>query len=223
MSEHLAETGGRRRDPFFTGQPIGLCAFSVVLGYALALGWQVLRQPLSYASGGKNRPDLPAFFGSLAGRASSLTKTPELSVHLVSVFAVLRSLGVIASASWAAQLAIAAVITAVICRLWARPTPYALRAAAAAVGASLSSPHMFGYDACILTIGAAFLVNDGLARGFLRGEREIMLGCWGGLLLMAGPIVTLVSITLFILVVRRALQLAGNVVVLHPAVEGTRP
>jgi len=405
MNHRLAETGGRRRDRFFTEHWIGLLGFGVVLGYTLALGWQVLRHPLSFAPGGKNCLDFtwiwlsgriaqsstpsrvydhaafsaarmalvgppvcflgnfdnpptilfftyplgglpysvgfatwiaatlvlylaavyaiiprpvavvaaltpnpvywnvllghnafltaglmglalasierrpvpsgiflalltykpqfgilfplallasrnwrtllaataatmifaaaaamafgsqtwPGFIGSLAGRASSLTQTPELTVHLVSVFAVLRSVGVSATVSWAAQLAVAAIVMAATCRLWARPTRYALKAAAVAIGSLLASPHAFGYDTCILTIGVAFLVKDGLARGFLPGERGIMLACWAGLCLLAGPIIALAAITLFILVVRRAVRLAGDVVALQSAVQGARP
>jgi hypothetical protein len=167
----------------------------------------------------------PAFIVSLADRTESLTQTPQLTVHLVSVFAVLRSLRVSANFSWAAQLAVAAVVAAVICRLWAQSTPYALRAAAVAMGSLLASPHAFGYDACILMIGVAFFVRDGLTRGFLPLERGVILACWAGLLLLSEPIIALVSISLFILVVRRALRLAGDVVAPQragPVAEGPR-
>jgi hypothetical protein len=154
----------------------------------------------------------PAFIGALADRASSLTQNPQLTVHLVSVFGVLRSLGVSADFSWAAQFFVAAIVAATICTLWARPTAHAVRAAAVATGSLLASPHAFGYDTCILVIGVAFLVQDALTRGFLPYERGIILACWAGLFLFAEPIIALVCITLFILVVRRALRLAGEVV-----------
>jgi hypothetical protein len=167
----------------------------------------------------------PAFIGSLADRASSLTQTPQLSVHLVSVFGVLRSLGVSADLSWAAQFAVAAIVAVAICIFWARPAAFALRAAAVATGSLLASPHAFGYDACILVIGVAFLVQDALTRGFLPRERGIILACWAGLFVFAEPIIALVCVTLFILVVRRALRLADEVVTPRhaaPLAEGLR-
>jgi hypothetical protein len=84
-----------------------------------------------------------------------------------------------------------------------------LKAAALAIGSVLASPHVISYDACILTIGVAFLVRDGLSHGFLPGERATLLLCWAGLVVLAGPIPALTRVVLLILVVRRAVRLGG--------------
>jgi hypothetical protein len=42
----------------------------------------------------------------------------------------------------------------------------------------MATPYVHGHDLCILAIAAAFLVKDGLARGFLPGDRLIMLFSW---------------------------------------------
>jgi arabinofuranan 3-O-arabinosyltransferase len=151
----------------------------------------------------------PAFFGALSDRARSLSDTPHeaFAAALVSVFGTLRSLGVSPQISWSAQLAVTTVVALTVCVLWARPIPYALKAAALAIGSLLASPHAHGYDACILTIGVAFLVKDGLARGFLPKERGIMLGCWATLFLLTGPVPALVCVVLLVLVLRRLRQL----------------
>lgn len=54
------------------------------------------------------------------------------------------------------------------------------------IGSLLASPHEHGYDACILTIGVAFLVQDGLDCGFLSGERGILFCGWIGLFFLIG-------------------------------------
>jgi arabinofuranan 3-O-arabinosyltransferase len=152
----------------------------------------------------------PAFIGALGDRAWSLSETPRqaFAAALVSVFGTLRSVGVGAEISWSVQLAITAIVAATVTTVWARPIPYPLKAASLAVGSLLASPHVHGYDVCILTIGIAFLVKDALARGFLPGERSVILLCWAALFLLTGPIPAIVCVVLLILVVRRAIQIS---------------
>src|SRR5207249_2020076 len=73
------------------------------------------------------------------------------------------------------------------------------------------APHAISYDVCILSIAVAFLVADGLARGFLPGERGVMLACWPAVILPIGPIPAIVSVILLVLVVRRALRCRADV------------
>jgi hypothetical protein len=148
----------------------------------------------------------PAFVAALADRASNLSGSVALNVALVSIFGTLRTLGTAPSAAWAVQLAVSALGATIVCALWARPIPYSLKAAALAIGAVLAAPHAIGYDACILTIGVAFLVKDGLARGFLPRERGIVFGCWAGLFLLTGPVPAIICVVLLFLVVRRAVR-----------------
>ncbi len=116
-----------------------------------------------------------------------------------------------AGRSWTVQLAVSAIVTLTVCVLWARPTCYPLKAAALAIGAVLASPRAHGYDACILPIGIAFLVKDGLARGFLPRERGTILVCWAGLFLLTGPVPAIICVVLPILVVRPAVRLPEGV------------
>jgi hypothetical protein len=146
----------------------------------------------------------PAFVASLADRATSVSADRLMAAPLVSLFGFLSSIGAAPLTAWAAQLAVSAIVVARVCYLWAQPIPYPLKAAALAIGSILAAPHVIGYDACILSIGVAFLVKDGLARGFLRGERAALFACWAGMFLLAGPIPIIVCIILLILVARRA-------------------
>jgi hypothetical protein len=48
----------------------------------------------------------------------------------------------------------------------------------------------------------AFLVKAGLSRGFLPGERLIMLMCWTGLILPIGPVPVIICVILLALAAR---------------------
>jgi hypothetical protein len=65
------------------------------------------------------------------------------------------------------------------------------------------------YDLCILSIAAAFLVKDGLSRGFLAGERTIMLLCLVGLYCPSAPVGPIVCAALLLLVFRRKARIPG--------------
>jgi len=65
---------------------------------------------------------------------------------------------------------------------------------------------VLGYDLCVLSIATAFLVKDGLSRGFLPGERVVMLVCWAGLIFMMAPAIPIaICVALLILIARRIL------------------
>lgn len=147
----------------------------------------------------------PAFLHALAARTVSISKDPREAVALVSTYS-LYSLGVSSSVAWTLQLIASGFGAILVCVLWARPFPYALKAAALAIGSLVVSPHVQGYDVCILTIGAAFFIKDGLSRGFLPRERGALLLAWLGLFLLSGPIPAIISMGLLGLVVRRAIH-----------------
>jgi hypothetical protein len=65
------------------------------------------------------------------------------------------------------------------------------------------TPYVEIYDLCILSIAVAFLIEDGLARGFLPGERATILLCFGGLFFFHIPIGPVICAMLFCLVGRR--------------------
>jgi arabinofuranan 3-O-arabinosyltransferase len=152
------------------------------------------------------------FIHALADRASALSDSPKhaFSWAMVSVFGVLRTRGVAAPMSWTVQIAVSLAVSMTVYALWARPFPYSLKAAALAIGSLLASPHAHGYDACILTIGVAFLIKDGLDRGFLRAERGTLLGCCMGLFLIIGPYTAIICIILLVLILRRGVRFQAN-------------
>jgi arabinofuranan 3-O-arabinosyltransferase len=146
----------------------------------------------------------PAFLSSLIGREASLSEVQGLPIPLLSAFGVLQSMGVSTRIAWIVHLAIAVVVAAAVFAIWAKPTPHSLKAAALCLGSLTVTPYVLGYDFCVLSIAVAFLVSDGLSRGFLASERVTMFGCWVGLFILSGPVPLIISLILFVLVVRRA-------------------
>jgi hypothetical protein len=207
------------RRPWMSGIFLGLLTYKPQLGMLFPFALVALRnwRALLSAAGASivfslaaaiafSYDTWPSFFSALIYRASSLSETPELAFTdaLVSVFSSLQTAGVNAGVAWIVQLIITAVIVAIVCILWARPIPYSLKAAALAAGAVIATPHAHGYDVCVLSIAAAFLVKDGLCRGFLPYERTGTLVCWLGLFLLTGPGPAIICIILLVLVMRRA-------------------
>jgi hypothetical protein len=114
----------------------------------------------------------PSFIHALVDRG------PSLGIRLESVYGFLWLAGVSPPIAWAIQLAVSGAVAAVVCWVWARPLPHSLKAAALCSAAAMATPYVHGHDLCILAIAVAFLVKDGLERGFLPGDRLIMLFAW---------------------------------------------
>jgi hypothetical protein len=152
----------------------------------------------------------PSFLSSLVDREASLSEVPGLPIPLLSAFGVLQSMDVSTRVAWIVHLAIAVVVAAVVLVIWAKQMPHALKAAALCIGSVTVSPYVLGYDFCVLSIAVAFLVRDGLSRGFLSGERATMFGCWVGLFILSGPIPLVINVILLGLVVRRAMVLCRD-------------
>jgi hypothetical protein len=108
----------------------------------------------------------------------TLVNRPSLGMRLESLYGFLWSAGISSPIAWAIHLIVAGIITAVVCWAWARPLPHTLKAAGLCSAAALATPYVHGHDLCILAIAAAFLVRDGLERGFLPSDRLVMLFSW---------------------------------------------
>jgi len=119
-----------------------------------------------------------SFIHTLVDRGPSLSPISQESMRLESVYGFLWLAGVSAPVAWVIQLAVTGIVAAVVCQLWARPIPHSLKAAALCSAAATATPFVHGHDLCILAIAVAFLMRDGLTRGFLPGDRLIIVFCW---------------------------------------------
>ena len=144
-----------------------------------------------------------SFIDALTDRSSSLGPSEEAAVRLHSIFGLLHWASGSASVAWSGQLVVSAAVVLATWVLWVKPVSYNLRAASLCVGSLLVSPYALFYDLCILSIATAFLVKDGLSRGFLPAERTAILLCWPALLLVKTPIGAVVCSVLAILCFRR--------------------
>ena len=95
-----------------------------------------------------------------------------------SIFAWARMWGAPIPLAYAIQGAGTVAIAAAIARLWHCATPYPLQAAALCVGTILSTPYSFDYDMMLLAPAIAFIVIDGLHRGFGPWEKSLLAGLW---------------------------------------------
>jgi hypothetical protein len=144
-----------------------------------------------------------SFLHTLLDRQSTLSPDSAVPLALHSVFGLLRWVEASGRVSWGGHMVVAAIVALTVCVVWAKPTPFSLKAAMLCIGSAMVSPYILFYDLCILTIAVAFLVRDGMSRGFLPGERTVILICFAALFLVQVPIGPVVCAALFLLAARR--------------------
>ena len=205
------------RRPWLSGMFFGLLTYKPHFGilfpfvFLASRNWRVLASAtamsvlLGVAAGIEfGYQGWPSFIDLLHHRNSSLS--PDgVDLTLQSVYGLLRWAGASTWLSWIAHLTVAMVVAIAVCAVWASPIPQSLKAAIVCIGAVTVTPYVLQYDLCILSIAVAFLVKDGLSRGFLPGERTAILICLVGLLLWFAetPISPVVYAILLFLITRR--------------------
>ena len=95
-----------------------------------------------------------------------------------SLFAWARMWGASIAVAYALQGALVVALGAALVWLWRGGAPYALKAAALCLAALLATPYTFDYDMMALAPAIAFLVADGLARGFGPWEKTALAALW---------------------------------------------
>jgi len=143
---------------------IGACAAAALLvGATLAIwGWPVWQ----------------AFLDSLPLTRQVIIEQGETGWHKIqSPFAMARMWGGSVPLAYAVQGAVT--VAAMGAVLWlARASRPNLRNAAVCAAAMLSTPYVLDYDLVVLGLGAAFLVKDGVERGFLPWEKSLLALIW---------------------------------------------
>ena len=86
--------------------------------------------------------------------------------RLQSLFGLMRAHGASETLAWGVQGAAALAAAVALVILWRSRAPFALKAAALACGALLATPYVYMYDLVVLAVAVAFLLRDGLQRGF---------------------------------------------------------
>jgi hypothetical protein len=142
-------------------------AFAAATCSTLALGvasWAVLGGEVWIAFW-KN---LPLVQEILAGGRLPWPKIP-------SVFVALRTLGLPQAGAYTGQAMVAVFVAVTIAWIWKAQPASRIAIAAVIAGTPLMSPYVFDYDLALLAIPIAILAWDGVTRGWLPGEREMLI------------------------------------------------
>jgi len=134
---------------------------------------------------------------------SGLSPDAGIYIRLESIYGVLHRTGANDTLAWLVQGGLVVLLAAWLWTVWAKPVPHALKAAILCLAAVLVSPYVLHYDLCVLSIAVAFLVSDGLVRGFLPGDRILMFTCFLGLFVIAEPVGPVICAILLCLAARR--------------------
>ncbi|WP_072617521.1 glycosyltransferase family 87 protein [Pandoraea vervacti] len=108
---------------------------------------------------------------SISNGAAQIARVPTF-------FITARMLGAPVGVAAAIHAVIALGAVAVLIDFWRRPGVFALRAATLVCATTLVSPYLYDYDLALLAVVIAWYVRDGVARGWLRGEREWLVLLW---------------------------------------------
>ena len=137
--------------------------------------------------------------------------------YIQTVYGVVRSLNGGAALAWLVQGAVTSGAAIIVWLVWRSPVRYALKAATLAAAALIATPYAFAYDMAAIAVPAAFLAEDQMRHGFLRGEQTVLTGLFGaslavlvafgdrpgGITFGSTPIGPLVMITLLGVIIRR--------------------
>ena len=202
--------------PFFGGLALGLLTYKPQLGVvfpivlAAAGQWRVLfgatlsTAVLASVTALLFGPGLwLEFFRLLASELSTMRAGPLASVTLQTTYGFMIWLGCTPSVAKLLHLAVAVPAVIVICAIWRRPVPYALKAASLALGALIATPYLLAYDLTVLALPATFLLKEIRRSGFLPGERLAFLAVWLLLFCIVIPIGIFAYAILFGVIVRR--------------------
>ena len=132
-----------------------------------------------------------------------------------SVYVGMRVSGFGTAPAYAAHLAVAAFATIAVLWAWLRRVPFELAAAVLVSATVLVPPYIFDYDLTLLAIPIMVLATDGARRGWLKGERAILVVAWFSPILhtlnlqeYGVSLAPLCLIALLVIVLRRALVFA---------------
>jgi hypothetical protein len=145
-----------------------------------------------------------SFVHGLTNRTPSMSVPNGKDLAVESVYALMYWVSTTPWVAWSAQLTVTAAVAFHIWMFWAtKSVSFNLKAAALCTGACLASPYVMPYDFAILTISVAFLVSEGLSRGFLPGERLALSICWLLLFFIMADIGPAIYTILLLLIARR--------------------
>ena len=151
-----------------------------------------------------------AFFHNLGFARELIDVGFRPIARMPSAYVFSGSLGVPASLAMALQVTVAAAAGICVWVAWRSPAaPFEAKAATLALASLLVSPYVFNYDLTWAGLAMAWLGLLGRRRGFLSGERGLLLLAWAAPVLMLVPVKVSLGFPLLVallaLAMRRAL------------------
>lgn len=141
----------------------GVTVAALLAAATLAFGWEVW----------------PAFLEGARFTRHIILEQGNTGWHKIqSLFAIVRMWGGGIAFAYAAQAVLSLAVAAALAWLWQRPTSSERKAAALCLAAILATPYSLDYDMMVLAPAIAFLVADGVRRGFLPYEKTALALLW---------------------------------------------
>jgi hypothetical protein len=211
------------RRPVLAGMLIGCLTYKPHLGILFPLALAAASQWRAFASAAAAAVLLAVAsavaFGTIAWAEfpRQIIEEADASVFydnnigLQTVHGLIRVLHGGATVAWLAQVVTIVGVALIVWLVWRSRMRYPLKAATLSVAALIASPHTFVTDMAALAIPIAFLADDQIRYGLLRGEQTMLIALFGAGLAMLlergfAPIGPLVMIAVLYLVLRRDLS-----------------
>jgi hypothetical protein len=180
------------RRPLVAGLLIGLLAYKPQYGLMIPVALAASERWRSFAAAAATVAVLTLattlVFGPQAWHAffasTEFTRTVVLEqgntgwYKIQSVFSWARMWGASVPAAYAVQGALIFALGAALVWLWRSAASFALKAAALCLATILATPYSLDYDMMVLAPAIAFLVADGLVRGFSPWEKTALAVLW---------------------------------------------
>ncbi len=80
--------------------------------------------------------------------------------------------------AYALQTAVTLAAAAALAWLWRSSAAFAFKAAALAIATILATPYSLDYDLMVVAPAIAFMVRDGMERGFSPWEKTLLAALW---------------------------------------------
>ena len=120
-----------------------------------------------------------AFLASTQFTRSVVLEQGDTGWHKIqSVFSIVRMWGGSIEFAYAVQGVVTIAVAAALGWLWRARAAFPIQAAALIIGTILATPYVLDYDLMLLAPAIAFLVADGIRRGFAPWEKTALAVLW---------------------------------------------
>ncbi len=180
------------RSPMLAGLLFGLIAykpqFAILIPLALiaARRWRALvatgASAIVFAAVSLavfGAPTWRAFIGSIAFTQKVVLERGAIDFStLQTIFGAIRMWGGSVEVAYLFQAVVAIFAASAVVWVWQSSRPFALKAAAVAVGSLMVSPYVLQYDLVLLALPIAWLAMEGFEKGFLAYEKAVLSLAW---------------------------------------------